>query len=73
HGDTPLHESVLQDWSQSSKVNELLTAAPNPQEAWNLINTPNKYGDTVLSLAEEIETTEGPLIIQLLESYRPKK
>jgi hypothetical protein len=56
--------------SHSSIIKELLSTAPNAQEAWNLIMTTDKTGRTTLDRAKP----EGRVdVIQLLESYRPKE
>lgn len=54
----------------SSVVNELFSAAPNSQAVWNLIMTPNIYGDTGLDWVKNSKNTD---LNKLLESYRPKE
>jgi len=66
YNNTPLHCN----WDSIQIINALLSAAPNPQKAWNLIITPNKNGYTVL-----VKTIEKGYFntAKLLESYLPKE
>ncbi|HJZ23436.1 MAG TPA: hypothetical protein VJ201_03195 [Candidatus Babeliales bacterium] len=56
--------------SSADILNALLSTAPDYQEAWNLILTPCKCGDTVLDRAKLFHSTKST---ELLESYRPKE
>jgi hypothetical protein len=53
-----------------SVVNELLSSAPNFQAVWDLIMTPDTYGNTAFGWARDSKNTG---LIQLFESYRPKE
>lgn len=56
--------------SHPSIIQELLSTAPNSQEAWNLIMTTDKTGRTTLDRARQNSKLD---VVQLLESYRPKE
>jgi hypothetical protein len=63
---TPLH-FYYDSWQM---IDVLLSIAPNCQEAWNLITTPNKNGDTAL---DEARKKGWRSTANFLESYRPKE
>lgn len=66
NGSTALHEISFNDYTS---VKELLSAAPDPQSAWNLITKPNNLNITSLQIAKMRKEKD---ISQLLESYCPK-
>ena len=61
---------LLYSCDSADILNALLSTAPDYQEAWNLILTPCKCGDTVLDRAKLFHSTKST---ELLESYRPKE
>lgn len=63
---TPLTWSL---GSHPSIIQELLSTAPNIQETWNLIMTPDKTGRTTLDRARQNSKSD---VVQLLESYNPQ-
>ncbi|HJZ23904.1 MAG TPA: hypothetical protein VJ201_05580 [Candidatus Babeliales bacterium] len=65
-GCTPLHYAEY----STDILKTLLSTTPDHQEAWNLILTPCKRGDTVLDRAKNNHYTKS---IKLLKSYRPNK
>ena len=70
NGRNAILEAVTLRQNDSLFISELLSAAPNSQDAWKAINTREYSGVNALDKAKAYGSLEN---VQLLESYRPKE